>query len=108
MAKKYFYSHIIEITEISLEIGNLDISKKDRVELISLAEENHHNALLHLVLDHLHDDDKKPFLSHLAEENHDEAWDFVVKKIEDLENKLIKESNRIREELRNDIRRVKK
>lgn len=108
MAKKYFYSHIIEISEISLEIGNLDIPKEDRVKLIALAEENHHNALLHLVLNHLHDDDKKSFLSHISEDNHDRAWEFVAKKIEDLENKLINESNRIREDFKNDIRKVKK
>jgi len=104
---KYFYSHIIETTEISLEIGDLDIPKEDRVKLISLAEENLHHSLLDLVLSHLSEEDKKMFLSHLADEKHDIAWEFVVNKVDGLENKIIAEAKRIKEELRKDIEKVK-
>src|SRR3989344_4031976 len=103
---KYFYSHVIETTEISLEIGDLDIPKEDRVKLISLAEENLHHSLLDFVLSHLPDKDKKTFLSHLAEEKHDIAWEFVVNRVDDLENKIITEAERIKEELRKDIKKV--
>ena len=105
---KYFYSHIIETTEISLEIGDLDIPKEDRVKLISLAEENLHHSLLDLVLSHLSEEDKKMFLSHLADEKHDIAWELVVNKVDGLENKIITEAKRIKEGLRKDIKKVKK
>lgn len=108
MANKYFYSHIIETTEISLEIGNLDIPKEDRVKLIALAEENLHHSLLDLVLSHLSEDDKKTFLSHLVTENHQKAWEFVVNRVENAEQKIIDTALKIKSELKKDIKRAKK
>lgn len=105
---KYFYSHIIETAEISLEIGDLDVPKEDRVKLIALAEENLHHSLLDLVLSHLSEEDKKTFLSHIAEDNHKTAWEFVVGRVENAEQKIIDRALKIKKDLRKDIQKAKK
>jgi hypothetical protein len=105
---KYFYSHIIETTEISLEIGELDIPKEDRAKLIALAEENLHHSLLDLVLTHLSEEDKKTFLSHLVTNDHKSAWDFIVSRVENAEQKIIDTALKIKIDLKKDIQKVKK
>lgn len=105
---KYFYSHIIETTEISLEIGDLDIPKEDRVKLIALAEENLHHSLLDLVLSHLSEEDKKTFLSHLVTSDHKKAWEFVVDRVENAQQKIIDKALKIKKDLQKDIQKTKK
>ncbi len=108
MKKKYFYSHIVETTEISLAIGDIDMPKKHRVKLISLAEENLHHEILDAVLSKLSEDDKKLFLSHLSLENHDKAWEMLSKKVDKVEELVIKLSNNIKKQMQKDIKSATK
>lgn len=105
---KYFYSHIIETTEISLDLGGLDIPKEDRIKLIALAQENLHHSLLDLVLSHLSEEDKRTFLSHLIIPDHEKAWEFVVNRVEGAEQKIINEAKRVKNGFKKDIMQSKK
>ena len=104
--KKYFYTHIIDTSTLSLELGNMNLDSKERTHLISLIDSNIHHAVLDLVLSELKPMDKKTFLHHLASENHDKVWKFLNEKVENIEEKIKKTAEDLKKELHRDIREV--
>ena len=107
MGKKYFYSHIIDTSILSLELGDMDLDSKERLHLISLIDSNIHHEILDLILSELNPSDKKTFLSHLACENHDKVWKFLNEKIKDVKGKIKKIAEDLKNELHKDIKEVK-
>ena len=104
MKKKYFYSHIIDTSSLSLELGEMDLTSDERMHLISLVESNIHHAILDLVLSELSEEDKKIFLMHVAEESHDKIWKFLKEKTIDIEEKIKKAAEDLKKELHKDIK----
>ena len=107
MRKKYFYTHIIDTSTLSLELGNMDLNPKERMHLISLMDSNIHHSVLDLILSELNPMDKKTFLTHLASENHDKVWKFLNEKVENIEEKIKKTAEDLKKELHADIKDVK-
>ena len=107
MRKKYFYSHIIDTSTLSLELGDMDLAPKERMHLISLVDSNIHHEVLDLILSELKEPDKKTFLTHLSLENHDKVWRFLNGKIDNIEEKIKKTADDLKKELHNDIKEVK-
>jgi hypothetical protein len=107
MRKKYFYSHIIDTSILSLELGDMDLDSKERLHLISLIDSNIHHEILDLILSELSPSDKKTFLAHLACENHDKVWKFLNEKIKDVEGKIKKTAEDLKNELHKDIKEVR-
>jgi len=105
--KKHFYSHLIETSIISLELGDMDLSKDERIHLIQLAEDNIHHAILNAILSELSEEDKKIFLTHFVAEDHDKVWEHLRKKIENIEEKIKKTAESIKKELHRDIKELK-
>ena len=108
MRKKYFYTHIIDTSSLSLELGNMELTPQERLHLISLMDSNIHHAVLDLVLSELKPMDKKTFLAHLASENHDKVWKFLNEKVANIEEKIKKTAEDLKKELHKDIKEVKK
>ena len=108
MRKKYFYTHIIDTSTLSLELGNMELDSKERTHLISLIDSNIHHAVLDLILSELNSTDKKTFLTHLASENHEKVWKFLNEKVENIEEKIKKTAEDLKKELHKDIKEVKK
>ena len=108
MRKKYFYTHIIDTSTLSLELGGMELDPKERTHLISLIDSNIHHAVLDLILSELKPMDKKTFLTHLASENHDKVWKFLNQKVENIEEKIKKTADELKKELHKDIKEVKK
>ncbi len=108
MKKKHFYSHLVETTELSLSLGDMDLSQEERVHLIALIESNLHHVVLDAILSELSDKDKTTFLHHLAKDKHDDIWDFLNSKAENISDKIKKAADELREELHQDIKEVKK
>lgn len=106
--KKNFYSHIIETSSLSLALGDMDLSQEERVHLISLAEDNLHHTILDAVLSELSDEDKKLFLVHLTESNHDKIWKLLNEKIENVEGKIKNIAETLKKELHEDIENATK
>ena len=106
--KRHFYSHIIETSTLSIELGEMDLSKDERIHLISLIETNIHHAVLDAILSELSEEDKKIFLSHLAAEDHDKVWKHLRKNIKNIEEKIKKAAESIKEELHKDIQEAKR
>lgn len=105
--KKYFYSHIIDTSALSLELGDMDLAPRERLHLISLIDSNIHHEILDLILSELNVSDKKTFLMHLASEKHDKVWRFLNEKIKDVEGKIKKTAEGLKKELHKDIKEVK-
>lgn len=104
MKQKYFYSHIVETSIISLELGKMDLAPSERVHLVSLVESQLHHAILDIVLSELSEEDKKIFLQHLSLDNHDKIWGHLKSKIKNIEEKIKKAAEELKRELHQDIR----
>lgn len=102
--KKYFYSHIVETSNLSLALGDMDLSKEERLHLISLAEDNLHHVILDAILSELSDTDKKLFLSHVTTFQHHKIWDLLHAKIENVEEKIKNIADTLKKELHEDIK----
>ena len=107
MKNKYFYTQIIDTSTLSLELGDMDLTPKERIHLISLIDSNLHHEILDLILSELKPEDKKTFLTHLASEDHEKVWKFLKGKIKDVEGKIKKTAEDLKKELHKDIKDVK-
>lgn len=105
--KKYFYTHIVDTSTLSLELANMDLTPEERVHLISLVDSNIHHEVLDLVLSELNPSDKKTFLTHLASEDHSKVWKFLNGKVENIEEKIKKTAEDLKTELHKDIKEVR-
>ena len=107
MIKKYFYTHIIDTSTLSLELADMDMSPKERMHLVSLVDSNIHHAVLDLILSELNPLDKKTFLMHLASDEHDKVWKLLNEKVENVEEKIKKTAEELKKELHADIKEAK-
>lgn len=105
--KKHFYSHIVETESIVIELNQMDLTEEEKTHLISLMDSNLHHTILDAILSELSDEDKKTFLKHLAHEDHDKVWQLLNEKIKNIESKIKKASEDLKEQLRKDIKEVK-
>ena len=105
--KKYFYTHIVDTSTLSLELGDMDLTPKERLHLISLIDSNIHHEILDLILSELNPIDKKTFLTHLASEDHDKVWKLLNDKVDNIEEKIKKTAEDLKKELHKDIKEVK-
>jgi hypothetical protein len=108
MKGKHFYSHLIEIHEIYSNLSEMELSDEQRVHLISLVEVNIHTTVIHAVLSELPEEDKKVFLKNLVADNHEETWKHLLEKAQNIENKINKSLQDLKEELLTDIEESKK
>ena len=107
MGKQYFYTHIIDTSTLSLELGDMDLTPKERLDLISLIDSNIHHEILDLILSELKSEDKKIFLTHLASEDHENIWKLLRSKVDNIEEKIKKTAEDLKKELHQDIKNVK-
>ena len=106
--KKHFYSHLIEIDSIMVSLATLDISAKEKQELILIVESSVHHLVVDTVLSELVEEDKKIFIIHLAKENHIGLWTFLNHKIHNVEDKIRQAVSGLVSELHQDIEKTKK
>ncbi len=105
--KKYFYSHIVDTASITIELADMDMTPDERIHLIALAETNVHHAVLDTVLSELPEEDKKEFLIHLRDDNHEKIWELLKVKVKNAEGKIKKTAEEIIKELHKDIQEAK-
>lgn len=104
--QKHFYSKLIDTTSILIEIGNIEMAHDERLHLLSLAESNIHHAVLDAILSELSEEDKKKFMEHLHSDDHGKIWKLLNSKINNVEDKIVKAAEDIKEELRRDIKEL--
>lgn len=104
---KHFYSHLIEFESLQIELNEMRLSAEEREHLLSLAQSNLHHTVLDAILSELSEDDKKMFLTHVASEDHGKTWEFLFKKIDNIEEKIKKAADLLKQELHKDIKEAK-
>lgn len=105
---KYFYSHLIEIESIIIELDKLDLSDEQRKHLANLVDSSLHHTILDAVLSELSEEDKRIFLKHVHENNHDKIWKFLNDKTVSIEKKIQKAAEDLKKELHDDLKEAKK
>lgn len=104
--KKHFYSHLISIESLNIELGKLDLSEDEKTHLLSLAESNIHHAVLDAILSELSIEDKQVFFELLDREEHEKIFHHLKNKIENIEEKIKKTAEDLAKELQKDILEV--
>lgn len=105
--KNLFYSHLIEIESIIIELDKMDLSKGEKDHLTSLIDSTLHNTILDAVLSELSPQDKRVFVNHLKEGSHDKIWQFLNEKVENIEDKIKKAAGELKSELHKDLQEAK-
>jgi hypothetical protein len=106
--KKYFYSHIVEIKSVEEALAALELDAQERDELIVIVESSIHHIVIDLVLTELPHEDKRLFLKHLNDDEHENIWRFLSMRIERLEDRIKEAVNSYKKELHEDIKEAHK
>ncbi|MBI4084374.1 MAG: hypothetical protein HY431_00540 [Candidatus Levybacteria bacterium] len=105
--KKHFYSHVVEMETIKIELDAMDLSPEEKEHLLSLADSNIHHSVVDTILSELSHEDKKIFLRLAALDDHNAIWRHLNKKVNDIQVKIKKTASRILTELHQDIQEAK-
>lgn len=108
MNKPFFYSHLIEIESIVVELDKLDLSEEQKIHLTGLIDSSLHHTILDAVLSELSPENKRVFLNHLREDDHDQVWKFLNEKVDNIEGKIKKAAQDLKMELHNDLKEAKR
>ncbi|OGK29722.1 hypothetical protein A3B02_02045 [Candidatus Roizmanbacteria bacterium RIFCSPLOWO2_01_FULL_42_14] len=103
--KKHFYSHIVRLEDVHQELTLLDISDEEKKHLLLVFESTMHHIVVDVVLTHLPDEHKKPFIHHVSKENHDGAWSIIKEHIQEPEQKIREAVEALKQELLADIQK---
>lgn len=105
---KQWYTHLVEIETIIIELDKMDLSKEDKLHLAHLVDSSLHHTILDAVLSQLKEEDKRIFITHLNENDHDKIWQFLNKKVDGVEDKIKKVTEELKKELHEDIKEALK
>jgi len=106
--KKHFYSHIVDRVSVNIELEQMQLSIDEKNHLIQIVDSNIHLSVVETVLSELAKEDKKTFLKHLAEDNHEKIWQLLKEKTENIENKIKKSTGELKEQILREIKDLKK
>lgn len=105
---KQFYSHLIEIETIIVELDRMDLTQEQRTHLTQLIDSSIHHTILDAILSELSDADKRVFLQHLSAGSHDQIWKFLNEKVDNIEGKIKKAADDLKDQLHKDLKEAKK
>jgi hypothetical protein len=108
MKNKFFYTHLIETSDISLKLTEIGLSEDEKTHLTSLVEANIHSTVVDTVLSELSKEDKKIFLKNLVSNDHEKTWEHLRGRIGKVEDKIIKAVEKLKEDLIKDLIEAKK
>ncbi len=103
-----FYSHLVEIEEVTIELDSIELAPHEKHELAGLVDSNLHNVIMDSIFSKLSEEDKHAFLHKLKSNNHDEIWEFLNSKSTDIESEIKKAAKEIKKQLKEDVSEAKK
>lgn len=101
---KRFYSHLVQVDEIHMELNNHSLTEEQMEEVKNIIDESIYHTVLEAILSELSEEDKKVFLTHLMEDDHGKIWGFVNGKIENIEDKIVKAADDIKNKIHSDVK----
>ncbi len=108
MSKKHFYSHLIQVESIVIELDNMDLTEKEKMHLASLVDSNLHHTILDVIMSELSDSDKQIFLKHLSNNDHSQIWEHLNGKVDNIEDKIKTAIEDLKKDLHQDINEAKR
>ena|SRR5258708_1909567 len=105
---KYFYSHIISIESLTIELDQMDLSKEEKIYLAQLADQTIHNAILEAILSELTPQEKIIFIEHLKNDNHEKLWKLLNERVDKIEDKIKTTADEVKKGLEEDIQEARK
>ena len=102
-----FYSHLIDIESIVVELDSLNLSDKEKHHLASLVDSSLHQTILDLCLSKLSEEDRKVFLEHLRDEKHDKIWELLNDRVDKIEDEIKKAAEDLKTDFKKDIKEAK-
>lgn len=108
MSKKYFYSHLIEIDSLFIELDKLELTDEEKHHLAELIDANLHHTILDTILSQLPEEDKQKFMEHLSNNDKEKIWEHLNTKVENIEEKIKNAAADIKKLMHQDIEEAKK
>lgn len=105
---KKFYSHLIEIESLTVELDKIELADHEKHDLAQLVDANIQNVILDAILSKLPDEEKRKFAELASGEDHEKIWEFLKSKSEDIEEDIKKAAEQIKKQMREDIEEAKK
>ena len=105
---KQFYTHLVEIESIVIELDKMDLSKEQKIHLTTLIDSTLHHTILDSILSQLGDSDKRVFLQSFSENDHDKIWKFLTERVDNIEDTIKKAVEDLKEQLHKDLKEAKK
>lgn len=105
---KYFYSHLIEIESILIELDKLDLKDEQKIHLTNLIDSSLHHTILDAILSQLNDQEKRVFVNHLTAGKEKEIWELLNSRIDNVEEKIKKAAHELKDKMHEDIKVIKK
>ena len=104
---KQFYTHLITLESINIEIDKMNLPDEERLHLAYLIDSSLHHTILDAVLSQLENKDKRMFMIYLRDGNHDKLWKFLNEKVDQLEDKIKKAADDLKDELHKDLKEAR-
>ena len=99
----HFYHHVVIIDSIHVGLDSLELEPHEKEELLMLAENNMHHAILDAMLSELEEGDKKVFLALVLSNNHNEIWKLLSFKVKNAEEKIKRVATELIKKFHEDI-----
>lgn len=105
----YFYSHLIEIEEITLKLDELNLSDSQKKHLASLIDSTIHHTILDIIFSKLSPIDKEILMHKIKNNPEDkEIMKILNDKVENIDMEIKEAVLKLKKELHEDIEGVKK
>jgi len=105
--QKHFYSNLVDLDSLEIDLDLLTLSKSEKDELLELGHVHVHQTVMDAILSELNGADKKRFLELMAEGRDEKIWEHLNDKVERIEDKITEAAHAIKKEMRADIKKVK-
>lgn len=106
--KKYFYSHIIEVESLVIELDQLDFSDTEKQYLANLADDSLHTAIMDAILSKLPEHERRRVLEHVALEKHDKVWEIINEHVDQVEDLIKETAEEVKQNLKKDVKEARK
>lgn len=105
---KYFYSHIIEIETVVSQLDEIDLNQDQKNHLAYLVDTTIHHTVLDTIFAQLPVEEHAYFVEKLKMNPEDkEIMDFLISKLDNIENQIIRSVEELKKELHKDLKEAK-